>query len=254
MKKILYGVLILVLSVGLFVLDSSDILAKEMSDANSILEEENIITVNGTGTLKVKPDIAYINVGIEIFSEDAQKAQAQNREIMDKVITEIKKVGIKDEDIKTVVYDIYRTTRYEPKKFDGKYDKEARTEGYNVRNIVEVRIRDIESVGKIIDAASSSGANIINSIKFGVEDEEKYYNDALKLAMKNAFGKAETIGESFGGKISKPYSVVENGYRSPVIYRDAIKYSAAVGEALQIPVEVGELEITARVIAKYKYK
>lgn len=244
MKKVAYGVMIVFLVMGLFALDSIDLLSKE-AQAEASAQESNLVTVNGSATVKVKPDIAFINVGVESFSDDAQKAQTENKDIMDKVISEIKGLGIKEEDMKTINYNIYKTVKG--------YEKDNRTEGYNVRNVVEVTIRDTNKVGKVIDKASKSGANNIGNIRFGITDEESYYNEALKIAMGNASNKAEAILSTFDANIGKPYSVEENGFSSPVIYRDSIKYKSVMEDQAQTPVEEGELEITARVVVKYKY-
>lgn len=249
MKKLLYMLLIPILIAGLFAVDSMDIFSGEAAANNLSGEEGNVVTVNGLGTVKVKPDVAYINVGVEIFDADAKKAQDDNARIMDKIIDALKNNGIKDEDIKTSRYNIYKTSKYEPSS-----SKEKRIEGYIATNSVEVTIRDIDKVGKIVDIAGKEGANRINNIIFGISDEEKYYKDALKLAMENASGKAEAILSTFGAKLGKPYRINESGYGAPIVYRDNRMMEAAVeSKSYETPVEAGELEVTARVIVEYKY-
>ncbi|WP_432664205.1 SIMPL domain-containing protein [Wukongibacter baidiensis] len=251
MKKMIYLLLIPVLIAGLFAMDSMDIFSGEAAASGATGAEGNIVTVNGMGTVKVKPDIAYVNVGVEIFDTDAKKAQDDNAKLMDKIVSNIKKNGIKDEDIKTISYDIYKSTKYEPASFGG---KENRIEGYYSRNVVEITVRDIENVGKIADLAGEAGANVIGNIRFGISDEDKYYNEALKLAMENAKGKANTILSTFGAKADKPYRVQENSSGAPIIYREAaMMKSAMADEAFNTPIETGELEVTARLSVEYKY-
>ncbi len=62
-----------------------------------------------------------------------------------------------------------------------------------LQTLVKVTVRDLDNLGDLIDVASKSGANQINSIQFTVEDEEAYYQEALVLAMSNAKGKANAI-------------------------------------------------------------
>ncbi|WP_432408888.1 SIMPL domain-containing protein [Wukongibacter sp. M2B1] len=251
MKKMIYLLLIPVLIAGLFALDSMDIFSGKAEASVQSGIEGNIVTVNGEGTVKVKPDIAYINVGVEIFDTDAKKAQDDNAKLMDEVLNSIKKSGIKDEDIKTISYNIYKSTKYEPASFG---NKENRVEGYYSRNIVEVTIRDIEAVGKIADLAGDSGANIISNIRFGINDEDKYYEEALKLAMESAKGKAEALLSTFGAKADKPYRIYENSNGAPIIYRDsAMLKNSMAAEGYDTPVESGELEVTARLSVEYKY-
>ncbi len=252
MKKVLYLLLIPIMVLGLFAMDSMNILSGEASANDMANEEGNIVTVNGLGTVKVKPDIAYINIGVQVFNTDAKEAQDENAKLMDAVVNAIKRNGVKDEDIKTIGYNIYKSTKYEPVVLG---EKENRIEGYYARNTVEVTVRDIDNVGKIVDAAGNAGANEINRIRFGISDEEKYYNEALKLAMKNASGKAQAILSTFGAKIDKPYRIIENSYGAATYYREnaMFKTSMADDAAYNTPVETGELEITARLAVEYKY-
>jgi len=232
---------------SLIILVASLFLGYTINEAHAEGAVENILTVNGTGIVKVKPNIAYINIGVETFDKDAKVAQEKNTQIMNKVIDEIKKSGIKNEDIKTVQYNIYKNYEYAPMN-----DGRDRVEGFQVRNIVEVTIRNIDKTGEIIGTASKAGANNIYNIRLGVDDEEKYYHEALKLAMKNAEGKANAILQTFGAKASKPYSISESGYGAPMIYKDARDLDLAA-EAAYPTIETGELDITANVMVQYKY-
>lgn len=252
MKKMFYLFLIPIMILGLFAMDSMDVLSGEAAANDMANVEGNIVTVNGMGSVKVKPDIAYINIGVQVFKTDAKEAQDENAKLMDAVVKTLKENGVKDEDIKTVGYNIYKSTKYEPVAFG---EKENRIEGYYARNTVEVTVRDIDNVGKIIDAAGNAGSNEINSIRFGISDEEKYYNEALKVAMENASSKAESILSTFGAKVDKPYRITENSYGAPTYYMDnaMFKTSMAAEAAYDTPVEAGELEITARLSVQYKY-
>ncbi len=249
MKKIANVLLVVALISGLFIFDSFDVFTQKVS-ANEISNDENLITVNGSGIVKVKPDIAYINLGVENFEKDAQLAQSKTTEAMNKIMSELKKSGIDEKDIKTITYNIYKTQKYES-PVNG-FEKERMIEGYESRHIVEVTVRNIENIGKIIDVASKAGVNNINSIRFGLVDEEKHYNEALKIAMNNASNKAKAISSTFGGNISKPYSIDENSYSSPILYRESEKYSAMDQSSAPV-VETGELDITARIVVKYRY-
>lgn len=251
MKKMLYILMVPILIASLFVFDSLDVFGGKAAANDLTGAEGNIVTVNGLGSVKVKPDIAYISVGVETFNTDAKKAQEEIAKKMDKIIDAMKKNGVKDEDIKTTGYNIYKTSKYDSYSLG---EKEKVTEGYNARNVAEITIRDINMVGKIIDSAGKEGANVVNNIRFGISDEDKYYSEALKLAMKNASGKAEAILSTFGSKPGKPYRIQENSYGAPIVYRGNVMMKAEMAaDAYETPVEAGELDVTARVVVEYKY-
>ncbi len=249
MKKMLYVVLIMSLVIGIMAVDSLDLFTKKV-DAVETNGDENIVTVSGKGSVKVKPDIAYINIGVDIFNKDANVAQTENSNIMNKVIESIKNLGISEDDIKTISYNVYKNTKYQP-TLGGK-DEEI-IEGYTVRNIVEVTVKDLEKVGEVIDESSKAGANSIGNIRFGVVDEAKYYNEALKISMENAESKAQSILETFGASVSKPYSIVETSGSAPVFYYQDRADFAIEAKGMSTPITTSELEITASVSVKYKY-
>lgn len=205
--------------------------------------KENIVSVNGVGSVTVKPDIAYINVGVETQNDDAGIAQTENAEQMTAVMAAIKALGIKDEDIKTQQYSIYDRIDYSENGSGDKY--------YLVTNIVKVTVQDIDQVGDVIDAAAGAGANQISSIQFGIKEEAEAYQSALKLAMESAKGKANAILSTFGEAADKPSKVSETSYFSGAVRMD---YEMAFADAkASTPVSSGELTVTANVTVEYNY-
>lgn len=208
--------------------------------------QRNLITVTGTGIVKVKPDIAYVNIGVETRNADAKKAQQENARTMDNVMQKIKSYGIKEEDIKTISYNFYPVERYD--KETGK----SSVYEYRAVNRVEVTVRDIDKLGTLIDGVASVGSNTISGIRFGIADTEKYYNQALEKAVKNAAGKGEAIAAALGVKLKGAVSVQETSYGGPVIMRDYAKMKAPEGYGTT-PISSGDLEITASVSVQYDY-
>ncbi|MCL2375593.1 MAG: SIMPL domain-containing protein, partial [Firmicutes bacterium] len=58
--------------------------------------------------------------------------------------------------------------------------------------------RNVNSVGKIIDIAASTGATVISSVQFGIEDNSAAYNNAFKKAIDNAKLKASVLANEAG--------------------------------------------------------
>lgn len=210
---------------------------------------KNTIAVSGRGIVMAKPDIAYIRVGVETRNADAKKAQQENAQIMDNITAKLKSLGIRDDDIKTVTYSLYPVERY-----DDKTNKSYVYE-YRVNNIAEVVVRNIDNTGAVIDGVASVGSNKISSIRFGIEDTEKYYKEALGMAVKNASGKAEAIADGLGVKIKGAVNVQELSSGGAVIYREnmALAKVAESADMAATPISTGELEISAMVSVQYSY-
>src|SRR5258705_12743856 len=82
--------------------------------ASAIQNPPRSLNVSGTGTVTIKPDIAYINIGVHTEKATASEATAQNNTDTDAVIKAIKAAGIKDDDIQTTNFNIYQRDLNDP--------------------------------------------------------------------------------------------------------------------------------------------
>ncbi len=206
MKKIIVSICLIAM-LGLVVFSGGNMMPTQ-SFAVDENAEVRLVSVQGVGEITVKPDVATINIGVETQDDDAAIAQQKNATLMDKVNKEIKALGIKEEDLQTSQYNIYKNRNY---------GDDTQKEYYVVSNTLTVTVNDITKVGAVIDASTKAGANRINSIDFSVKDESIYYQQALKNAMISAKDKATTIMSTFGKKPSIPYSVSEANYYGGVV-------------------------------------
>lgn len=204
--------------------------------------KSNLMTVYGRGNIKVKPDIAMASIGVIVENKDLKAAQAQSIEKATRILDTLKRMGIKERDIKTENYTI--TPEYD--YIEGK--QVFRT--YKITNTFRVTLRDLSRIGEIIDAAVASGANVVNSITFTVENPEKYYNQALKIAVRNALEKARVLGETLNVIVNNtPIRIIEERQEYRPVYRQTAL--AATTEAT--PIMEGVIEISADVKAIFNY-
>lgn len=221
-----------------------------LAEADVNTDDMGTLYVNGEGIVKIKPDVAYINLGVECENKVSQKAQEENAKKMAAVVESLKEQGIKENDVKTISYDI-RTLRYYNEK-----THKSETTGYRVENVVQVTINNINNVGKVIDAVSEKGANLIRNIRFGTTKQDEYYLQALKIAMDNAKGKANVLAESIGVVLKKPSKISENSYGGYTMIDANDSYRAnsmKKFESIETSISSGELEIRANVNIEYKY-
>jgi uncharacterized protein YggE len=100
-------------------------------------------------------------------------------------------------------------------------------------------------VGKIIDTATQSSANRIQSLQFSLKDEQVVYIQALREAVTKARAKAEAIASALGLKTVRVLSVEEGGPLERPRYAEGMQARAAA--PVQTPVEPGTIEVRARV-------
>ncbi|MEA1974387.1 MAG: SIMPL domain-containing protein [Bacillota bacterium] len=248
MKKILIGLLIFTIISAVFVIDSNDLLSKKVyANEDMTAEDKSTVEVYGSANIDVKPDVAYINIGVNTENDNPSVAQKENKVKMDKIISSLKEIGLTDDELQTLNYSIRKNYRY--------LKDDEREEYYVVSNSLKITILDLEKIGTIIDLTSNAGANNINSIQFAVLDDSHYYNEALTLAMESAKEKANSIMSTFEEVANKPKTVIEisNNYGVTRDMGNMMMKSEAAYDSVVTPIQAGNLTITARVKVIYEY-
>lgn len=171
------------------------------------LADETVITVQGSAQVLVTSDIAVLSIGATTKADTAELALNQNEATMNSILKALEEQGIDEKDIVTSNYHFYLEEGYDTSLDIGKKDQ------YVVSNMLEVTVRDLNKVGRIISVATLAGANQMYGLRFASTQSEEAYYKALKLAFENAQKKAETLAQVQGKTLGKIIVVEENpGY------------------------------------------
>lgn len=198
--------------------------------------------VEGTGVLKVKPDIAIISVGVSTEDKQLQKAQEENSRKMAAILQSLTQLSIPARDIQTQTYSI------EP-QYDFIEGKQV-FRSYKVLHLLGVTVRDVSKVGAVVDTAVANGANIVNSIRFSTADPAPYYRQALQSAVEDAVRKAAAIGQRLGIRMwLTPVRVWEVSI--PTV--SPMQAMMLTAPQVSTPIQAGQIEVTARVEAEFAY-
>ncbi len=190
--------ILLVLGAGLLLIPKS--YAQEPTSGAGL---PRTITVVGEGKVKVEPDIARTNIGVDVVRPTVKEASAANKEIIDRVLTALKEAGIAEEDIQTSGFSVY-AERYGP---NGPLPEDE--VNYRVTNNVNVVVRDLTKVGDVLDAAMEAGANNIYGVEFALDDPNSVESEARKKAIADAKAKAAELAELNDVKLGQVVSVSE---------------------------------------------
>ena len=161
------------------------------------------ITVVGEGKVTLKPDVARVTIGVETVSTSVQEATAGNNAKVEAVLDAQEAAGIDEDDMRTTGYSVY-ADRYGPEGMLA--DSDVR---YRVSNNVSVTIRDLDSVGSILDVAVEAGANNIYGIEFALDDPKIAESDARSAAIANAQAKAAELAELTGIDLGRVVGISE---------------------------------------------
>ncbi len=200
--------------------------------------------VNGTGTVSVPPDIAYIYVGVHTEAEQAADAVSQNSAQTQKVIDALKAAGVEEKDIRTSNFSIYPMQRYGP-------NGEQLGVYYAVDNSVNVTVRNLDNLGQTLDATVRAGANSVNSIQFDVSDKSGPLAQARELAVKAARAQAEELAAAAGVTLGDVQTVSYYESSPGPVYEYVGRGGGAADSALAVPINPGQYQVTATVSLSY---
>ena len=197
------------------------------------------VTTEGRASIKVTPDIAYLSASIETRAAkpaDAQKTAAATTE---NVRAALRKVGVKDDVVKTRSYSVDPQMQYA----DGK----STLIGYTARHSLEVRVDTLAELGAIIDAAGAAGATSVSDIRYDTKQRPQIESEALALAVKDGLKRAETMATAAGRAVLSVWriddQIASNGNPRPMPYMVA----AAPRVGQETSISPAELEISAAV-------
>lgn len=182
----------------------------------------NTISVHGTGTVKVEPDVLDIVFAAEGNALTSKTAYDQMAEASGKIAKIVKDAGVDNKDIQSS--QIYLSPTYD--YTDGR----ARLTGYTASITITVRLRKPEKASGILDdaAAAAGDALRLRGMTWSVDDPSKALADARTAAMKDAQDRAETLAKAGGADLGRVITIVESGQNvTPPAFDGGTKDEAA---------------------------
>ena len=205
------------------------------------------ITVVGQGRTTVVPDIASLELGVQTSAATVEEAMTTNTDTMDAILAALAEAGIADKDVQTSSYNIYLDEGYRGPEM-------ASNPVYRVSNMVNVKVRDLETVGEVLDAAVTAGANQIWGVSFTVEDRTAAEEEARAKAVADARTRAEALAALAEVEVGEVLSISEiiTGVISPLYSGVAMEMSAGMGGGGSIA--PGELDYSTSIQVTYALK
>lgn len=212
--------------------------------------KDTLFTVQGSGEVTAVPDTALLNMGVSKQAASVEEAQVQVNEIINKITTDLKALGVEEKNIKTVNYSV--NPNYD---FTG---GSQRINGYMVNADVQAKIKPVDKANQAIDAATKAGATNVGNVQFVLDDDKRaeLEEQARKEAIEKAKAKAESIARTSGIKLGRLVDVQESGtpgIQPPVAMRADLKVENAAGDMAQ-PTELnpGESKVSTTVSLSYE--
>jgi uncharacterized protein len=223
-----------------------------------------ILSLSAEGESSRVPDIAMFSAGVVTQATTAAEAIGDNSRRMDAVIAALKRAGVVDRDIQTSTISL--SPRYSDPERDAQLrarqlgqpyippeDQARRIVGYEARNSVQVRVRNLANMGRVIDALVAAGSNEVNGPNFALDEEQAALDEARFEAVTKGRQRAELYARAAGMRVARILSISEGGGYQPVrqIFATGARVDS-VPSPPPTPVQPGELTLGVNVSMQFE--
>ncbi len=171
-------------------------------------DELRTVSVSGVGAATVTPDKAIVTMSIVEHRKNLAAAQAAVAKVTAKVLTLTDRLQIKREHVDTTGASV----RPEYRWIQERNEQELR--GYIAERRIQVDVRDLEVLGKLIEGAVATGVNQVSPPQMDSSKRRDAYREALAKAADDAVANAERLASTLGAKLG-PVLQVSAGAPSP---------------------------------------
>lgn len=170
--------------------------------------EPNTIAVSGMAEQEVAPDMAYIDVGINVRADDAETARTQEAQIASQIRRALLGLAITDNDLQNTSYYLYQ---------EYKVDRNGvRTaDKYVLDSSIKVTVKDLDKLSQVIDNVVEAGATNISNITYALSTQNIIQRQLLATAVENARDKAAVVANAgnrtLGNMLSADINIFDGG-------------------------------------------
>lgn len=151
--------------------------------------ESNTIAVSGMAEQEVAPDMAYIDVGINVRADDAETARTQEAQIASQIRRALLGLAITDNDLQNTSYYLYQEYKV--------HRNGVRTaDKYVLDSSIKVTVKDLDKLSQVIDNVVEAGATNISNITYALSTQNIIQRQLLATAVENARDKAAVVANA----------------------------------------------------------
>ena len=214
--------------------------AQSVAEPGTASPQGTLLSVSAEASAYRVPDVATLSTGVVTQAADANAAMRTNAQQMDKVMAAIRAAGIAERDVQTSGINLNPQYKYVE-------NAPPSIVGYQASNTVNVKVRDLSKLGKVLDAFVEQGANQINGPSFEVDKPDEAYDEARVAAIRKAQARAQTYADALGLKVRRIISIGEGGASFPRPMPMLRAMAADAGFAKETAISPGESTLSVNI-------
>jgi uncharacterized protein YggE len=216
--------------------------------SDAAVTKDRVLSAEGVARRKATPDSARINLGKTLRGKDPVALQTEAATAINKLTDELKKAGVKDEQMSTNNYTVSPS-----------YDNVGKTVSeYFVTISLEVKLEksnpNSEMINKVLTAGKTANVTDVNGLYFYLADQDLISRELEEAAIADAKSVAEKRAQASGAKLGRVVNVSTGGSGAypttpPSVGRPA---EDSAGGSGGLNVKPGQIDLEFRVVLSYE--
>lgn len=205
------------------------------------LNDSRTISVLGYGEASGVPDLATIQLGINLVGDEISELVAEANDAIENIRSALLEQEVAAEDIQTINYNVWAEDRYDPET--GKLTGDR---FFRVDVTLHVVVRTAKRMAEVLDAALEAGANNIYGISFRIDDTGPLAAEARAMALLEAESRAQQLASGMNVVLGEIINISE-GVTPDIAF--PVEYGIGGGGT---PISPGQSTVTVEVRVSYR--
>lgn len=206
--------------------------------------EPNTIAVSGMAEQEVAPDMAYIDVGINVRADDAETARTQEAQVASQIRRALLGLAITDNDLQNTSYYLYQEYKVDR-------DGVRTADKYVLDSSIKVTVKDLDKLSQVIDNVVKAGATNISNITYALSTQNIIQRQLLATAVENARDKAAVVANAGSRTLGNMLSADINSFDGGTIVAygaNKLRSTTNLAEdGVATKLSLGKIKLNARV-------
>lgn len=238
-NKVFYFLIFLLVIAALLVVFNDEIMNKTELDEKAL---DTKISLSHNMEMEFPADSAQLYLAVESRNNNLEDAKNENN----KKITSIMEQLAKYENIKITTSNFTVNTFY-------KNDDKNTVDYYQLRNLLEIKINDLDILSNLINESLNSGANKIYRLEYLLNDKENAKKEVIEKAIAELEDKINIIKDSLE---KENYHLINLNVNDNIqlrnIYYDNLKSNSLESENSSLNINPGNITISVNLRGEYQ--
>lgn len=206
-------------------------------------QDRRLISVTGQGEASVPPDLALVSFAVSGMDKDLAPTRDDVNARSSGVLAQLRELGIADADLDAP--DVNIQPEYD-------YRKGQRLIGYRVTRQMTAKVRDLDTLGAVLDGLVGAGANEVHGTQMTAADPSEAEHRALEAAVSAARAKAGVLAAAAGVELGAVARIEEEGMGGSPMPRFRAMGGMAESADAATEVAAGALTVSRRIRAWFE--